>query len=401
MLILHLIFEKTTVMSISKVLKLALAVAAAVVISSCSNKKFHITGQISDAEDSVLYLENMSLNGPETVDSVKLTKDGAFNFSGKAPSAPDFYRLRIASQIINVAIDSTETINVKASYPTMSYQYDISGSDDNIKIKELALLQMDLQAKINAAINNPNTGIDSVQVAVNALVNNYKDNVKTNYIFQAPMKAYAYFALFQTYQVGYLQSLIFNPRANSDDVKVYAAVATSWDTFYPNAERGLNLHNIALEGMKDARIIRNEQANAQIEASKVKEAGLIDISLPDNHGKTRRLSDLKGRVVLLDFHAFATSESGKRIMALRDLYNKYHAQGLEIYQVSLDTDSHFWQTQTAALPWICVNDPNGQSAVAYNVSEVPTYFLIDKQNTLYKRDSQIQNLDAEIASLLK
>ena len=197
-----------------------------------------------------------------------------------------------------------------------------------------------------------------------------------------------------------MQALVFNPRANADDVKVFAAVATSWDTFYPKAERGVNLHNIALEGMKNVRIVRNQQAAGQIDASKISVAGLIDIALPDNKGMTRRLTDLKGKVILLDFHAFGTKESARRIMALRDLYNKYHAQGLEIYQVSVDGDEHFWKTQTAALPWISVKDGNGQVLRTYNVQVIPSFFLIDRSNSLYKRSEQIKDLEAEIKGLL-
>jgi alkyl hydroperoxide reductase subunit AhpC len=105
-------------------------------------------------------------------------------------------------------------------------------------------------------------------------------------------------------------------------------------------------------------------------------------------------------VVLLDFHVFATRNSTQRIMQLRGLYNKYHAQGLEIYQVSLDENEHFWKTQTANLPWISVRDESGNSANLYNVQSIPTFFLITKDNVLYKRDVQIKDLDAEIKSLL-
>ena len=73
----------------------------------------------------------------------------------------------------------------------------------------------------------------------------------------------------------------FNPRNNKDDVKVFAAVATSWDTYYPGAERGKNLHNIAIEGMKDIRIIDRQRAQQQIEASKVSVNGCIEIALQD------------------------------------------------------------------------------------------------------------------------
>ena len=372
---------------------------AVLALASC-NKKFQVAGTISDAKDSILYFENMSLNGPVTVDSVQLGEDGTFAFDGQAADAPEFYRLRIAGQIVNVCIDSTETVTVKASYPTMSSQYEVTGSDNCAKIKELALLQLALQSQISAVANDPTTGVDSVKVAVERLLVNYKDNVKRNYIFKEPMKAYAYFALFQTFTLGNIQSLVFNPRSNADDIKAYAAVATSWDANWPEAERGVNLHNIALEGMKDMRIVRNEALANRIDPSKVSVTGLIDIALQDNKGVVRKLSDLKGKVVFLDFHLFASDESMKRIMMLRDLYNKYHAKGLEIYQIAVDPNEHFWKTQTAALPWVSVRDESGASARSYNVQGIPTYFLIDRSNSLYKRAEQIKDVEAEIKSLL-
>lgn len=186
-------------------------------------------------------------------------------------------------------------------------------------------------------------------------------------------------------------------------MKVFAAVATSWDTYYPNAERGKNLHNIAIQGMKDIRYIESKMAEQQMNIGKAQVNGVIELALQDNKGKVRRLTDLKGKVVLLDFHLFASGESTKRIMQLRELYNKYHAAGLEIYQVSADPDEHFWKTATAALPWICVRDENGvqgQSLQSYNVQNIPTFFLIDRSNTLQARDVQIKDIDAAIKNLL-
>jgi putative lipoprotein len=242
-----------------------------------------------------------------------------------------------------------------------------------------------------------------VESNINLLLESYKNRVKYDFIYKAPMKAFAYFALFQTVVIGNQETLIFNPRNNKEDNKVYAAVATSWDTYYPKAERGLNLHNIAIQGMKDVRIIQAEQQKDQIDASKVKESGIIDIALPDNKGHVRRLSDLAGKVVMLDFHVFANENSLKRIMMLRELYNKYHAQGFEIYQVSIDPDEHFWKTQTAALPWISVHDDAGVNSPTlsqYNVQQIPTYFLIGKDNSVRMRDVQVKDIDAAIKSLL-
>ena len=389
-------------MNISKTLS-ALAVSLMMLGAvSCSNKKFEVSGNITDAKDSLLYFENMSLNGAVVVDSTKLDADGNFSFAVDAPSAPEFYRLRIAGQIINVAADSTEHVAIKAAYPTMASQYEVSGSDECSKIKELAIGQMALQASINNIVRNTNLNDDVMRDSIRVILAQYKEGVKNNYIFKEPMKAYAYFVLFQTIALGYENVLVFNPRSNEDDVKVFAAVATSWDTYYPKAERGLNLHNIAIEGLKNIRIMKAEQQQT-VDPSKVEYTGVIDIALPDNKGNIRKLSSLKGKVVMLDFHLFATKESTARIMQLRELYNKYHAQGFEIYQVSIDPDEHFWKTSVAALPWICVHSDDGLNAAElgmYNVRDIPTYFLIDKNNVLQKRDVQIKDIDAEIKALL-
>ena len=379
--------------------KLAAVVLAALTVASCNNNKFTVEGQISGAKDSVLYFENVGIEGINVLDSVKLSDNGDFSFSEAANQAPEFYRLRIADQIINVSIDSTETVQIKGEYPGMASNYTVSGSDNCSKIRELALKQMDLQAKAIALQSNTELGIVKANDSIMTLINAYKEDVKREYIYKEPFKAYAYFALFQA--IG--NYLIFNPRTNKDDIKAFAAVATSWDTYYPHAERGQNLHNIAIEGMKNQRIVEAQNADIQIDANKVQEAGVLNISLLDNKGQQRNLTDLKGQVVLLDFHIFAMENSPARILQLREVYNKYHAQGLEIFQVSLDSDEHFWKQQTAALPWISVRDEDGvnsQRLLLYNVQAVPDFFLIDRGNNLVKRAAQIKDLEAEIKKLL-
>ncbi len=379
--------------------KAAVVVLAALSVASCNNNKFTVEGQISGAKDSVLYFENVGLEGINVLDSVKLSDSGDFSFSKDANQAPEFYRLRIADQIINVSIDSTETVQVKGQYPGMASNYTVSGSDNCDKIRELALKQIDLQAKAIALQSNTELGIVKANDSIQTLIDAYKEEVKRNYIYKEPYKAYAYFALFQA--IG--NYLIFNPRSNKEDIKAFAAVATSWDTYYPHAERGQNLHNIAIEGMKNQRIVESQNADIQVDASKVQEAGVLDIALLDNKGVMRHLTDLKGQVVLLDFHVFAMDESPARIITLRELYNKYHAQGLEIFQVSLDSDEHFWKQQTAALPWINVRDEDGvnsQRLTLYNIQAVPDFFIIDRGNNLVKRAAQIKDLEAEIKALL-
>ncbi len=380
----------------------AATLAVALCFCSCGKEQFHLNGTIANATDSVLYLENMALDGAKVVDSVKLDDKGDFAFSLEAPAdAPEFYRLRIAQQIISLSVDSTETITVKATYPDMASNYQVEGSENCQKIRELSLMQMKLQAEAQRVYNAPELNAQAVEDSVRHLIDQYKASVLTNYVYKEPMKAYSYFALFQGIVVGNAYLMVFNPRTNTDDVRPFSAVATSWDQLYPKSLRGENLHNIAIEGMKTQRIVKASQEGLEVDASKVTEADIIDIVLPDNNGVTRRLTDLKGKVVLLDFHVFAADGSSERILALRELYNKYHDRGLEIFQVSLDEDAHFWKTQTAALPWVSVRDDKGASQpYLYQVQAVPVDYIINRDNQVVLGPREIKNLETDIAKYL-
>ncbi len=366
-----------------------------IMLASCAKEGFRIEGTISNAKDSVLFLEHNGLEGIAKIDSVKLDQSGAFSFSGGRGDNPEFYRLRIADQIINIAIDSTEHIAVKAVYPQMATNYIIKGSADNEKVKELALKQINLQSRCQQLLAQRPELADSL---IEVMLADYKRDITTNYIFKAPMKSYSYFALFQYVVINNQAILIFDPSKDAKDTKVFGAVATSWDTYYPGTLRTQNLHNITIKGMKDERIVKARQKPIELKADV---RGVIDLPLRDNMGNERHLTDFKGQVVLLDFHVFGMKGSTEYIMHLRDLYNKYHSRGLEIYMVSLDENQHFWKEQVANLPWVNVYDDKGVSqAYTATATTLPIIYLIDRGNNVVKNPSQIKNLDEEIQKLL-
>ncbi|MBO7233038.1 MAG: thioredoxin family protein, partial [Bacteroidales bacterium] len=89
---------------------------------------------------------------------------------------------------------------------------------------------------------------------------------------------------------------------------------------------------------------------------------------------------------------------------MRELYQQFEGRGFEIYQVSLDTDEHFWKTSALNLPWVCVRDSRSLASPylpMYNVQQIPTFFLIDKEGHLVARDETIKDLAKEIVDLLR
>jgi hypothetical protein len=76
---------------------------------------------------------------------------------------------------------------------------------------------------------------------------------------------------------------------------------------------------------------------------------------------------------------------------------------LEIYQVALDPDEHFWKQQTAQLPWISVREgqgPQSPNLAVYNIQSVPEFFLIDRGNNIVARSNTIKDLEQAIKELL-
>ena len=355
-----------------------------------------IEGHITEATDKVLYLDHIGVERTTIADSARLDKDGAFCFKVTQPECFDFYRLRIGHEVVYLSVDSTETLTLTATLPTMSIAYEVEGSEDNLMLKQLVHKQRELQYAVQQTVRDANS-MTMAQTGIDTLVQNYKRDVRMEYIYPNPGKPYAYFALFQ--RLG--GQLIFDPLTTRDDIRCFAAVATNLDLFYPEAERTKNLKNIALKGMRNTRPAQPVDYSAL--EGKITEASIIDIALPDIDGMTRRLTDLKGKVVMLDFNVYGHPQSSARVLVLRELYDKYAAQGLEIYQVSLDSDEHFWKTAVENVPWVCVRSedaPYSKEANLYGVQELPTYFLINRAGEIVKRDEMVEDLEKELEHLL-
>lgn len=380
--------------------KMICAMAALTMLATaCKDKgeQFEINGRIAEADGKTLYFEAVTLNGIEALDSTRLDEDGQFCFQGTRPFNPEFYRLRIDRQIVNLSVDSTETIHVEAELPDMGTDYEVEGSGNCQTLKEINNKLIALQQSIKDITNDKALTLGEQERLVHEKINLYKNEMKIHYIMENPASAPAYFALFQTVN----GSLIFNPISNPDDIKFVGAVATAWDANYPGTSRTENLHNIAIQGMKNTK--RPTPVSLEdIDPGKISAAGIIDIELPDIHGKNRKLSDIRNKVVLLDFTAYSLPSSQERIMQMRGLYDKYSSLGFDIYQVSIDPDEHYWKTACEHLPWTCVYESRGEASGylgSYLVRRLPTYFLIDRHGDLVARDEQIDDLEKTIRLL--
>ena len=367
-------------------------------LSACNNSSdFTVEGVVAGADGQLMYLENVGISNVVTLDSIKLAPGGKFKFTEKRPEYPDFYRLRLNNQLINFAVDSTETISFVADAGTFATSYSVEGSENSKAIKAITLAQLDANqaiSRLRKEYEDKMISDTTYRMKVLAAADAYKE-VARKYIYSAPMSTAAYFALFQQ-----IDGLLFFDLYDRKDVKAYGAVATSYNHTYPESPRSKHLYNLTLQSMKVLR------AQRPVDYSNVetKEISFLDIELPDVRGEVVKLSTVApGKVVLINFTAYQTEWSPALNMALGELYTKYHDQGLEIYQVSLDSDFHFWRNGASNLPWVTVHDPQSvysQVAGLYNVKQLPALFILDRKGNLVKRVEDVKKLEADVKAVL-
>ena len=368
-----------------------------IMISCRQAPEFVVKGVVAGAGEQTIYLENVGLVSVELMDSAKLNSSGEFTFKHARPEYPDFYRLRLNNQLINFAVDSTETISFVADAGTFATSYTVEGSENSLAIKEIVLAQLDATQETKRLRRDDDVNIiteDEHRMYLSEVINNYK-TVALKYIYTQPGSMASYFALFQK-----IDGLLFFDLYDKNDTRAFGAVATTFNHLYPESPRSIHLYNLALQSLK---IVRGERT---IDFSEVttKEVDFLDIELPDLQNEKIKLSDiLPGKVVILNFTAYQTEFSLALNQLLDNIYFNFHDNGLEIYQISLDSDLHLWKNVVSNLPWICVYDPQSmysQSAAVYNVQQLPTLFIFDRSGTLVKRVEDLSTLEKDIQSLI-
>lgn len=361
-------------------------------LTACDNTpKFTISGKITHADSLTLYLEDITNSRTVVLDSAILDKEGDYSFSHPVPIHAGFYRLSLGNQYVYFVVDSVSNIKCNGEAHNLSTGYTIEGSEDCITMREATLAS----SRLNSVVNKAMSESVSRDIALDSIAA-YKKRM-TNIILQAPSSPVAYYILMLR-----INGLPIFDTFDRDDNRIIAAAATAHDVYAAEAPRTETLRNIALQGIAAH---RSEQSVIEIDAADVKEVNFVDISLYDIKGVERKLSAVAAdnRVVMLDFTAYALEYSPAYNMQLMDIYEKYHDRGLEIYQVSFDTDYNRWQTVADNLPWISVNDADNVYSTLvplYDVQSLPTCYVIVDGGIQLLRPNDVEDLKQKLSQIL-
>lgn len=129
-----------------------------------------------------------------------------------------------------------------------------------------------------------------------------------------------------------------------------------------------------------------------------------DFSQQTPEGETLSLSELRGKIVLLDFWASWCGPCRRENPNVVRVYEKYKAQGFEILSISLDSKKDRWlkAIEKDGMDWYHVSDLKGwqnEAAQTYGVHSIPHTILLDSEGRILARNLRGRNLEAKLAEL--
>jgi peroxiredoxin len=371
----------------------------AVFIVSCSKPGgFTISGKITNAGGKYLYLDELKVASSVPVDSVELKKDGSFKFNGKI-SYPNFYLLRLNEKnFITLLVDTVEKISVYGDAANFSRDYLVEGSPGSLLVQEL-----------NNHLTRTKHKMDSIQSRINAF-RNWKDyNVQrikweqelkdirqnqitysTDFVQKHPFSLSSVLALYQKFD---------DSNYVIQDLHSLKVAASALNAIFPKSEHVKALY------ANTQRLIAQEKSNKLQEFIAKNGINTPNITLPNANGQNISLSSVTSKVILIQFWSALNRDSRIQNQALVDLYKKYRSKGLEIYQISVDTDRNAWLNaiEQDGLTWINVGDMNGSvnALNLYNISAIPSNYILDKERNIQAKNLMGPALDQAIGVLTR
>jgi peroxiredoxin len=366
---------------------------------SCSKEEpVRVRGTVENGT-GMIYLDEQGLGRVMKVDSTKLRRDGRFELKDRV-GIPTFYNLYIGDRkIIPLLLQPGETAEVRTDAQGFASDYEVSGSEESLNLQKLnqrlvsTRKSMDSLAYVFEA--NKDAGeevLDGIRDAYTDVVNAQR-RFSIEFVLEHMNSLSAIYALYQKFNEN---SFVFS---TNRDIQLFKITSIALDTLYPESEYVKSLK-------RDAANLENElQSRNWKRIMESLPSNTPDIRLPNPRGDTVALSSFRHKVVLLSFWASWNQESADLNQDFKRLYKKYHGGGLEIYQVSFDSELRRWMEAIRydKLPWTNVSElsyPESAVAGLYNITGIPSYFLIDRQGQIIGRDLDRIALEKKISELV-
>ncbi|MCW2263169.1 MULTISPECIES: TlpA disulfide reductase family protein [Sphingobacterium] len=376
-----------------KNMKWMLMLAFALPTFGFAQQNYTVQGTVGKLNKPAKAFLRLNYEGKERIDSVEMN-NGKFEFKGTIPSPMEAH-LRIIHD--DAPFDPTkppkqdifpfliEGVTIKVVSTDSIKNAKISGSPLNVENEKVnaflkpiydqyEILNAEYKSKSLADQQDPKY-IQSLEERANAIQQQTID-AKMDYVAKNPKS--------------YMALMAFNSTLPPEFDAIKAEeVFLKLDP---------NLQNSILGKDLAARIALVKKTSEGVEAQ--------DFTQPDVDGKQVKLSDYRGKYVLIDFWASWCAPCRRENPNLVKSYAKYQKEGFEILGVSMDkaTDKAKWlkAIQDDGLTWKQVGDLKGwdnEAGVMYDVKAIPMNFLVDPNGKIIAKYLRGEELDLKLAEI--
>ncbi|MBK8449949.1 MAG: AhpC/TSA family protein [Saprospiraceae bacterium] len=351
------------------------------IVFSC-NQGNQIIGNFTNASDISISLDRIGLdNSAVAIDKTEF-KGGSFKFQLKEANKPGLYRITMGQQNLIFVLDGTES------------KVEFSGNYNELGSGKVSVKGSSASEEVFATIAELSGSQPNVEKVKSKIAG-----------AKSPLAA------------GLLAVQFLGFRA--DFLPVHKEIVVKLKEKYPTSEFTKTYESF---------IVQTEQMASVQDANESIKVGMDapDIELPSPKGKSYKLSDLKGKVVLLDFWASWCGPCRRANPHVVDVYSKYKSKGFTVYSVSLDgvdsrtkaqlgSDSQIKDfTDRAKEAWVSAIEKDKLSwdthvsdlkkwesdpAKRYGVQSIPKTFLIGKDGKIAAVNPR-ENLEEELLKAL-
>ena len=359
---------------------------------------FVISGKITNAEGKYLYMDELKVASSIPIDSVEIKKDGSFEFKGKI-NYPNFFLLRLNEKnFVTLLVDTAEKIRIYGDAANFSRDYIVEGSGGSLLVQKLNNHLTKTKHKLDSIrskmyVFRTNENYELQKVRWGQELEDIKRNqieYSTGFVQKHPFSMSSVLALYQKFD---------DSNYVVQDLQSLKVAASALNTVFPKSEHVKALYANTI------RLMDEEKNNKLKDFIAKSGTNSPDITLPNYNGRDIALSSLRGKIVLIQFWSAKDATSRIQNQALIELYSKYKAKGLEIYQVSVDTDRSLWLNaiEQDGLSWINVGDMKGSNSALnmYNVQEIPSNYILDREGIIVAKDLKGSSLDQAMNRLIK
>ncbi len=351
--------------------------------TSCSEeeKKFDgkvkISGNLENYPEGNLVLSQYANDRTDVLDTLKLKNGGKFEYE-LTLDGPNFYELSLMEEeTVRLALYHED---VEIDYDFETQELSLKGSRDTQMLRLIDEITQRYQEEGNelntefyeAMADRDQDAIKAIQEKAMQLEINHGDRVKeTIHKMEGSFAALAGLGM-------------LNPK---NDFNFIDSTVNALGDRYPD----MHLISSWKQELDEMRALSVGQPAPEI-------------SLPNPDGDIQKLSDLKGKYVLVDFWAGWCRPCREENPNVVRLYNKYKDKGFEVFGVSLDRTRETWEKaiEEDGLEWTQVSDLkyfNSEAAATYQINAIPATYMIDPDGNIFAKDLRGITLENKLAEI--